>query len=753
MKRAPPKELIILIFVLSFNVVYATPTIDYVQDFPSVLEYNENVTILTEVTRENITNPGCYIDTVLANITYMNGSTEVVETFEMSNTSDPYRYGGTFTIAYKLNNYTDIYYYNIFVNESSGNYTKSDRYTFGITKTESDEVIISVEVSPDCGVGFSFYFVPEEVTREQTVFFMQINENIGNMDVNETSSMYIEYNDGTLIWGPYLDQTTELEPWEDDLHYGLWKTYNSTALGVYYWHGITRFVGRTPSGMSETFYDWPDYNQTANCTKPEDIDFDGENETTCYNHFSHRCFNAYAKEYQFNTTSSSSLTLENQTPNTTTYAGTANISNTIYNAYTFNMEDCSEYCYACISDDTNLTEDECSYSTDWFEGNIIKNELGNMTITSMDPNGRNVTFSETFTSCVDRYVVSQCEVNYTINKIACYDKIQCNGSMEIVEDFEVVKEFGGEEEQPSPETEPKPEPSPSPSPTPEPLPTPLPGPIEINIYPVEPEISGMQEQTTPVLFEIENLGSSTASDITLEPIVGEEWGFESAQIDTIDSGEKLNRTLFITPTYKVEPSTYAIPVQALDSSGNVLDLAYFWFEVLPGEFLAKIKILESPGEITLESDSVGEIPIMIKNVGVKPLTKISAKLENIENCIVNITSPELKLDSEEEANFNLKVRTRTGPKTCNAMLIIESKENAYAFSRIKINVSSPSALLPGGLLLIPLLLLFFIVFLLSLITMRRRGRYVGILYPISSIITIILIIYIFLWYMGLVPIF
>jgi len=733
MNKTPPVLLAILVFFIILPLVNAdSPVINDVTDYPDPSILGDTITI-----NVNVTDSDSDIDKVLVNFTYpMN------ETIEMANVSGLYESGGIYELNFTPID-AKIYIYKIFANDSTGNSSISEVYSFSVRVIS--EVIISIEVAPLCGSGFSFYFVPEEVVRNQTVFFIQINENIGNMDINETSEMHLVYENGTTIWGPIYDDMILLEPSEEDLHYGLWNTHNDTPLGFYYWHGITNFKGVSVNEENVT-YGWPSYNQTANCTEPEDNDGDGINETECWYHFARNCFNAYGKTYLFNTTEVSSVTVPNQKPNTTAYYDSANVSGQIYNAYTFYTNDCTEYCYACISEDDILTEDECAYSTKWFDG-IIENEVGNLSVTNMDSNGQNVTFSETFISCIDRYIISYCEVNYTIGNVLCQDYIQCNGSLEIVDDLEVVLQYGGEKEQPSPE------PTPIPKPTPEPEPTPEPGPIKISIYPVKPEVSGMQEQLTPVEFIVENLGGSTVRNITLVPIVGENWIAQEAYVDSISPGEKLNRTLFIQPSYLVEPSVYAIPVQAVDSNGNILDTNYFWFEVLPGKFLAKIKIIESPAEITLDSDSLEDIPLLVKNIGKKPLTGVKAKLENIEDCIVNVTSPEIELDIDEESSLDLKVKTKTGPRTCNAMLIVESNEDAYAFAKIKINIAPPSALLPMGLPLIPLLAVIFLTLLILLVILRRRGKYVGILYPIVSIATLILLIYIFLWYLGFVPMF
>lgn len=741
MNKTPPIVMALLVFLLLAPFARAdSPAINSVTQSHNTLIWGSNITI-----QANVTDIDGDLDVVLVNIT-----SPFNQTIEMTNLTGLYEAGGLYEINYTPG-YPKKYTYNIFANDSTGNYVFSGNYSFSVQVEE--EAIISVNVAPSCGSGFSFYFVPEEVFREQTVFFIQINENIGNMQINETSEMYLEYYNGTTVWGPYFDETVVLASSEEDLHYGLWATHNDTPFGTYYWHGLTHFMGRVLNGEEIVNYPWPDYNLTANCTEPEDIDNDGINETECWYHYAKNCLNSYAKQYNSNTTETSSVTVPNQNTSMPAYHGLVNVtqdyvSNTtvFFNAYTFWMNDCSEYCYACFSNDTTINSGECAYSTEWYDG-TINNELGNFTITQLAPDGKNVAFSETFVSCTDRYIISFCQVNYSMNSLDCQNYMQCNGSLEIIDDLKVVISKGGEVVQPSPE--PFPEPTPSPKPTPQPSP----GQIEINIYPVDPEISGMQEQLTPVEFVVENLGGRAVNEITLVPILGSDWIAENTTIDTINPREKLNRTLFIQPTYRVEPAVYAIPVQALDVNGDVLDMTYFWFEVLPGKFLAKIMIVESPAEITLDSDSMDEIPILVKNIGKKPLTGVKAKLENIENCIINITSPEIELDVDEENPLSLKVLTKTGPKTCNAMLIVESNEDAYAFARIKINVAPPSAFLPGGLPLIPLLAVIFLTLLIVLIMLRRRGRYVGILYPIASVSTLILLIYIFLWYLGLVPIF
>jgi hypothetical protein len=87
------------------------------------------------------------------------------------------------------------------------------------------------------------------------------------------------------------------------------------------------------------------------------------------------------------------------------------------------------------------------------------------------------------------------------------------------------------------------------------------------------------------------------------------------------------------------------------------------------------------------------------------------------------------------------------------MIIVETDENAYAFSRIRINLNPPPALLPGGLPLIPVLATISLIIMMLSIILRMRGRYMGFFYPLITIATFLLLVYISLWYFGLVPMF
>ena len=111
------------------------------------------------------------------------------------------------------------------------------------------------------------------------------------------------------------------------------------------------------------------------------------------------------------------------------------------------------------------------------------------------------------------------------------------------------------------------------------------------------------------------------------------------------------------------------------------------------------------------------------------------------------------MDVDEEKTLNLKVKTKTGPESCRAFLIVNTDQDAYAFTRMTIKVSPPKALIPGGIPLTSLLTLIFVIILFILITLRRRGKYSGTLIPIVISITAILLVYMLLWYLGFVPLF
>ncbi|MFB6076424.1 MAG: hypothetical protein ABEK17_04740, partial [Candidatus Aenigmatarchaeota archaeon] len=711
-----------------------SPIIQSVSDYPDPVQLGENITIEADVSDADGD-----LDTVLLNFT-----SPIIDNFVMNEVNGTYRYSYTPELS-------TVYEYWIEANDTSNNSTNSTLNKFAVLS--EDRAKVRVQIAPSCGVGFSYYYDPKKVIQSQDVLFLQINENIGNVETNETSRMFVENWTSDIVFGPKDDEEVTLIPHETDSFYSLWRTSNETPTGKYYWHGITEFMSKVKR-EGEYSHDWPDYNDTAYCYNLTDSDNDGVNETECINHFSRNCFNSYTDQYLVNTTETVSKSVVNKSIGTDTYYSQFNISNSTWNAYTFEMEGCSAYCYACMSNDTNIDQDsECGYKG---ETNEIRTNFGNFTVSQLDENGKNVTFSRTFVSCTDKYIFSDCIIDEEINKLKCNESIQCNGSLEIAEDFRIVTSIGEKNvtvPEPQPQPTPQPEPQPEPEPQPQPQPQPSKGPIKINIRPINKTVEGKQEQMVPVQFVIENLGNSTVENITIEPIPGENWEVENARVDSIEGGEILNRTVFLKPGWNVTPSTYAIPTKALSQDDESLDLAYFWFKVLPGKHLSKIRIVESPDEISLDADSEQKIPILVRNIGKKSLTGVKAHLENVGNCLLSQSSSEIDLSMDEEKTLPLTVETKTGPETCKATLIVSSDQKAYALSRMKLNIRPPSALLPAGLPIIPLTTIIFMILVFILITMRRRGRKINILFYVSVSILTILVVYIIAGYFGYFPLF
>ncbi|MFB6075766.1 MAG: hypothetical protein ABEK17_01345 [Candidatus Aenigmatarchaeota archaeon] len=736
MKLNKLKILIFLVSIVIFlpTVKGAVPSIDYVSEYPDPLQLDNTITI-----EANVSDLDGNIDTVIANFT-----SPIVENFVMDEVNGTYKYNYTPQLS-------TIYEYKIEANDTDGNITNSTIREFVVLVKDRSQV--RVQIAPSCGVGFSYYYDPKKVIQGQDVLFLQINENIGNVDTNETSEMYVENLTSNIVFGPHDDREVTLMPYETDAFYALWRTSNETPTGKYYWHGITRFISRVKRGDGFT-HEWPEFNNTANCYNWTDSDNDGVNETYCLEHINRKCYNTYTDQNLINTTQDIVMDIENKTSGTPVYYSPFNYSNYTWNAYTFNMTDCEGYCYACMSNDTEIDQsNECGYRG---ETNAIITDLGNFTVSQLDSDGMNVTFSKTFISCTDKYTFSDCLYNQTLDILICSESMQCNGSLEIVEDFEVVTSIGEQNvtiPEPEPEPTPQPQPEPEPEPEPQPQPEPSKGPIRINIRPINKTVEGKQEQMVPIQFLIENLGNSTVENITIEPIPGENWEKELARVDLIEGGETLNRTIFLEPGWNVTPSTYAIPTKALSQEDESLDLAYFWFKVLPGKHLSKIRIVESPNEISLDSESEQKIPILVENIGKKPLSGVSVHLENIDNCLETQSSSEIELDRNEEETLPLTVNTKTGPKTCRATLIVSSDQKAYALARMKINIRPPSALLPAGLPIVPLMTVIFMILVFVLITIRRSGRKINILLYFSVSVLIILVIYIISGYLGYVPLF
>ncbi len=730
------------------------PVIKDVTDAPDPVILNNEISVEANVSngfggRENLT--------VALNITDKPGAVNRSQLYgnwtPMVNRSGPN--GGNGSYIYGINvtpQRQGRYTYNIRANDSANSTTYSAQQEFTAVQKGYGQSDVYVEIAPTCSVGFPFFYQPEEVVQGQDVLFVQVNENTGNVQTTERSEMVVRNTTPATVFGPNTDGSAVLQPREQDTFFSLWSTTNATPLGSYTWQGRSSIETSEQTATNKT-RDWPAYNTTASCTPLNDTDGDGQNETTCSKFLRENCFNTFGAEYFGNTTSTTSATVANQTG--TGYEGTLSVANKSQTAYTFNTTTCSPsdpYCYGCLVRNGTLNEStDCAVED---EG-LISAPSGNYTVRDIPPDGQNITFEETFESCTRSSRQSQCEL-FGGNELGCEETFLCNGTVTVAHRFDVVKTSG---DSPEPEPVPEPEPQPEPEPEPEPQPQPQPQPsrpnqpfIQVNIIPPNETVRGRQEQLTPARFQIENLGTTPMSNISIVPDPGADWEVENARVGALDPGERVNRTVFVEPTVDVAPSTYAVPTRATNQDNGTLDQDYFWFKVLPGQQLSRIRIVESPSRIALDSGANSTIPVLVRSVGQQDVTDVQARLENVEECVEQQRSQPLGIESGEERTVRHRVVTATGPATCRATLIVSSEQEAYAVSRMTLTVRPPSALIPRGLPLIPVATVFFMLVNFVLITLRKAGGGYGLpLYASISILSL-LILYLVATYLDVMPV-
>ena len=368
--------------------------------------------------------------------------------------------------------------------------------------------------------------------------------------------------------------------------------------------------------------------------------------------------------------------------------------------------------------------------------------------TSNVSNGENVVFSFTAKSLVDEMFLLP--VNASDGGAPEMDAQDIPGL------FVVAKQPENRVPTPQPIPQPTPEPDPTPEPEQEPIPI-----VEIILTPIEDKYVVYQGQAIPTYFDVENLGA-TVTNVLIEPVLpGPEWNFSETIIGTLLAGATVNRTLMIRPGENTTPAIYMIPIKAI-VYGEVADISYIQVTVLFGKHLAKIEILESPFEVEMDQLSNLTIPIFVKNTGRKVLHNVTMRLENAEDCLSFQDSLDSIIEINETRSLELKVTSLEGPKMCKTSLIIESKEEAYAFAPITIIVKPAPPLLPFGWKLTPILALLWTLILVVYARIRKRKAQMG-ERPKSDVPRMILYLlllgeflivgYIFLWILGFAALF
>jgi len=709
---------------------------------PQYTELGGYMEIYANITGENITNVSVSLTTPFGeNQTYL-----------MTNISNETYY---YNYLIPVNN-SYLGTYNYFVHYlDNGNFSVSNTSFFFVMNLLkwTNDINVSVQIAASCMASI-VRFIPFDIQKKyfqnQTLPILIYFENTGNIVLTGKSfEIKIENVSEDLIWSAsgagYPER--DIETGEVGFYWSIWDTFdtpigNYTAIAIVYYSSY--MTGEQTTIAFDTL------NNTMNCTKVGEYWICVNEKATC---------NAYTTESinKVSTDKVSGINVSGIKNGTVGYEGIGEINGTNYRVFSYTLDACSDYCYACISDDLNstslnLTSDDCA-----FNDNKINNY--NFFVESIDFNGSSVELGIRTQRCSSIKVTYNCtllEDNITAN---CTKTVECSGSVDRFEPFEIINITGN---LPTPEPKPEPQPQPEPQPKPKPEPTPQPQPeletieLSLDIKPLNDSIEGAQGNWVPSVFSVTNIGNVNITNITLIPIVPDGWQKQDALVSFLDINQTVNRTIFVLPPYTAF-GQYVIPVKAVVEN-LTLDIDYFWLNVIEGINRTRLEIIEIPREIGFNIDTVNSFPILIKNTGKISLHNIKLRLENAEQCIESYNYTEiLSLNKSATDTMIVTVKTKNLPATCNATVILWSKENAYAFSPLTI-FTFPKILSPQ----IPLLpLIIFILILIELILIHHKkereargeeeSRTTNFLIYFVFLLLIISFVIILLQYFGYLP--
>jgi hypothetical protein len=674
--------LLFLFSLFIFSKVFAANIIEWSN--PIYTELGGYINIYANISGINITNVSVNISTPFyENFTYSMGG--------LGNNTYYYNY------SIPLNeSYYGTYSYFVHCLEEGNLSISNTSYFFVINAVKLKEnITISVQIVPTCMANI-VRFVPFDVQKtyfqNQSLPILVYFENSGNIVLTDKSfEIRIENITNEIIWSVSGEGYPEgnIEPGEIGFYWNFWDT-DLTPLGNY--TAIATVNYESFMSGEQVMISFSILNATTNCTDEGEYWICISEKESCGE-------NILESEYPINTTTLSNTTISNIKNGTVGYEGVGEINGSNYRAFSFILDSCESYCYACLSDNltassVNLTSDDCGFLDD-------KIENYNFFVESIESNGSSIYFGIRNPRCKTIKTTYNCTIlenNITAN---CSQTVECVGYVERIEEFEIIN-FTGNLPTPEPEPTPTPEPEPTPTPEPEPTPTPEPEPekaeIAINIEPLNRSIIGEQSVWIPSIFNITNIGNVNVTNITLVPIVPNDWQKQDALISFLETDKSVNRTIFILPSYTAF-GQYVIPVKAIGENVT-LDIDYFWVTIIEGANRTKLEIIEIPREIGVYIDSEISFPILIKNTGKVPLNDIRLRLENLEQCVDYYNYSKIyMLNESSTGSILVSLKTKKIPATCNTTVIIWSKEGVYAFAPLTIFTtpiirSPPIPLLP-----------------------------------------------------------
>ncbi|MBN2014260.1 MAG: hypothetical protein JW778_03680 [Candidatus Altiarchaeota archaeon] len=417
---------VMLCMMFAVSVSADPPVIHSTWHFPYLTEVNDTVVIRANVTDADGDMTGVYVDIRLPN------GTQIIN-LPMTQIS-PGTYQRIYTASERGTNQYSVHAVDLLLN-----HPRTAWNDFFVVKffTYSDDVLINVYVKGSCCGMISYFYVPPLVIQNQTVVFLYVFKNCGNIPLDwRMNYMKVRNSTGDLVMdrmGQGLPTGT-MEAEDEIFYWEIWSTIGM-AEGNYTAIGETEYSSTYDEG-NITFASFNELNATANCSA-----IDALNRTNCTKVEDMFCtLYPTSNVVEVNTTTPSAAVVPGMVGGSTAYfGGPIDINGTLYGVYTFDMIGCGEYCHACLSTDINLQSEECDYEGFSIEG--VK-----YGVTDVESDGSSVSFTEMEELC-DYTIVSYDCVVYTNGSVFCNYTRYCYGRVREEREFEIVTSFG---EQPEP---------------------------------------------------------------------------------------------------------------------------------------------------------------------------------------------------------------------------------------------------------------------------------------------------------------
>jgi len=270
-------------------------------------------------------------------------------------------------------------------------------------------------------------------------------------------------------------------------------------------------------------------------------------------------------------------------------------------------------------------------------------------------------------------------------------------------------------------------PKPVPKPTPTPAPSAVGGgapkaiPPKLKLELINKTITLQQGETGRIWFNLTNIGDADVYDVRVDAKVRKGWERTFKDFDVVRRNETKTDSILISVYENEIPGTYWVPIKALLKKNNVtVDVKLLKVIVIPRKRVARVDILEIPPFLSLPEYSSTTIGILVKNTGDYDLNDVRLRIENGEKCISRVDGTySLKVGEKKSLGFTL--HTKSGPRKCHTVFVLESDRGPVALYPVIIQVV-PSLRAKTIFYFVKVLPILLIVWTIILIWVWRRKK-------------------------------